>query len=59
MSGKKVDEWLEDIRIARQLGYPSEVIKKLKAESNSNARQRILHDARKGKYGPQREWEEK
>lgn len=43
-------QWDEEILAARQLGYPSEVIQKLKKEPNETKRNMILHDAREGKY---------
>lgn len=42
--------WEYDIKLARELCYPQIVISLLQQESNSEARQRILHDARKGVY---------
>lgn len=44
-------EWNEDIKTAKQLGYPTKVIELLKKEYNPIARQRILYDARNGVYG--------
>lgn len=43
-------EWKTDVRIAKQLRYSDEVIMALEKESNPNKRQRILSDARNGKY---------
>ena len=42
--------WKDDIYIARQLCYHEKAIQLLELESNPEARQRILHDARKGIY---------
>ena len=47
-------EWDKDIRVAKQLGYSAKVIALLKAESNQLKRQRILIDARRGKYDDSR-----
>lgn len=47
-------DWREDIKIAKQLMYPAIVIELLERESNADARQRILADARKGKYNKSR-----
>ena len=42
--------WIEDIKAAKQLLYPKIVVDLLRKESDPAARQRILHDARMGKY---------
>ena len=47
-------EWDKDIRVAKQLGYSAKVIALLKSEPNLNKRQRILTDARRGKYDDSR-----
>lgn len=43
-------DWQKDISIAMELCYSNEVIDKLEEEPNWKARQRILKDARHGKY---------
>lgn len=45
-------KWLlkEDLKIAKDLCYPKEVIDKLENEPDPIKRQRILHDTRSGKY---------
>lgn len=48
--GKPKDGHKEDIKIAKDLCYPKEVIEMLKNEPDSNKRCRILHDARTGVY---------
>lgn len=40
----------EDIKTAKELGYPAIVIKMLENEPDWNKRQHILTDARTGKY---------
>lgn len=46
-SGRLVSsQKLEDIRIAKELLYPKEVIDKLRREDDPIKRQRILHAAR-------------
>ena len=47
-------EQKSDIRMAKQLQYPDEVIRALEKESDSIKRQRILADARNGKYDDSR-----
>lgn len=42
--------WKEDIRTAKELGYPTTVIKMLENEPDWNKRQHILCNARTGKY---------
>lgn len=47
-------EWKHDIKIAKQLKYPDKVIEALDKESDPDKRQRILSDARNGKYDDSR-----
>ena len=42
--------WKEDIRAAKELCYPQKVIDMLTNEPNPITRNRILYDARNGKY---------
>lgn len=46
MQGRKVDEWEQDIKTARELHYPKEVIEALAEESDSFKRSKILLNAR-------------
>lgn len=47
---KRDASWHDDVEIAEQLCYPRRVVELLKQEKDPEARQRILHDARKGVY---------
>lgn len=38
--------WKSDIKIAKELGYPSDVITKLKEEPDPNKRNQIMRTAR-------------
>ena len=50
-SGRLVNsQLLEDIKIARELLYPKNVIKRLENEPDPVKRQRILSNARNGVY---------
>ena len=40
-----------DAQVAQELGYPTKVVDMLLNEENDERRQRILIDARHGKYG--------
>lgn len=42
--------WREDVQIAKDLCYPAEVIRLLRAEPNPDKRSRILTNARRGFY---------
>lgn len=39
-------QWRNDIRAAKELLYPKEVVRKIEDEPDPHKRQRILHDAR-------------
>lgn len=41
----------DDIKIARELGYPKVVLELLAKEPNPNRRSEILRNARLGRYG--------
>lgn len=54
MSKEYVQSWKDDIAAAEQLGYPDEVIEKLKNTDSPVERSRILRDARHGLYDKKR-----
>lgn len=50
MNREQLNEWKEDIKIAKELCYPKLVIEKISAEIDPEKRTRILYDARNGHY---------